>query len=78
MILRLLVLLICVIPFCADAQELTQQPILDDVITDSYSGNTIVEEEVVREFAPDFKITMEDGKQKNLSCLLYTSPSPRD
>jgi len=67
MILRLLVLLICIIPYCANAQELTQQPIMDDVITDSYSGNTIIEEEVVREFAPDFEIAMDDGRRKNLS-----------
>jgi peroxiredoxin len=67
MILRLLVLLICIIPYCTVAQEVIQQAVMNDVSANSYVGNTIIEEEVVREFAPDFKITMENGLQKNLS-----------
>lgn len=67
MILRLLVLLICVMSYCSDAQEVVGQPAMDDEISNSYSRNTIIEEEVVREFAPDFKITMDDGRQKSLS-----------
>lgn len=53
MIFRQFILFLCFTPFFLQAQ----------VIPD----NVIIEEEVVREFAPDFEMTMEDGSKKKLS-----------
>ncbi len=55
MFLRLMALLFCFLPVILLAQD----PPSPD--------NVIVEEEITKEFAPDFEMTMVDGTKKNLS-----------
>lgn len=52
MLLRIALIIFCLVPFSIVAQE---------------SYEVITEEEVVKEFAPDFEMTMEDGSKKKLS-----------
>lgn len=53
MVFRLLILFLVISPFFTVAQDTIE--------------GVIVEEELVKEFAPDFEMTMEDGSKKKLS-----------
>ena len=55
-------------PFLLLAQEKRDTMTIEEaLIANGMSKNMVIEEEVVKEFAPDFEMTMEDGSKKKLS-----------